>query len=111
MSAPIKAPEGAPFARILATGSYRPSRVVTNDEICQTIDSSDEWIRGRSGMTDRRCAGDAATVATMHAAAAEKARAAAARATRDGDDVLGATCRPPQPARTRARVARRPGFV
>ena len=70
MSAPIKAPEGAPFARILATGSYRPSRAVTNDEICQTIDSSDEWIRERSGIIERRWAGGDETVATMSAAAA-----------------------------------------
>ncbi len=95
MSAAIKAPEGAPFARILATGSYRPSRVVTNDEICQTIDSSDEWIRERSGITERRWAGDDETVATMSAAAAEKALAAAGLASQDVDVIIVATCTHP----------------
>ena len=48
--APITAPTGAEHARILGVGGYRPSRVVTNAEICERIDSSDEWIRERSGI-------------------------------------------------------------
>ena len=102
VSAPIKAPEGAPFARILATGSYRPSRVVTNDEICQTIDSSDEWIRERSGIIERRWAGDDETVATMSAAAAEKALAAAGLASQDIDVIIVATCTHPYQTPTAA---------
>ncbi|MEL0249625.1 MAG: beta-ketoacyl-ACP synthase III [Actinomycetota bacterium] len=102
MSAPIKAPEGAQFARILATGSYRPSRVVTNDEICQTIDSSDEWIRERSGIIERRWAGDDETVATMSAAAAEKALAAAGLASQDIDVIIVATCTHPYQTPTAA---------
>ena len=44
-------PPAAPtYARILGVGGYRPARVVTNDEICERIDSSDEWIRERSGI-------------------------------------------------------------
>ena len=43
---------GAAHARILGVGGYRPSRVVTNAEICERIDSSDEWIRERSGIVD-----------------------------------------------------------
>jgi 3-oxoacyl-[acyl-carrier-protein] synthase-3 len=60
---------GAPFARILSVGSYRPSRVVTNAEICTYIDSSDTWIRERSGIEERRWAGPDETVVHM----AEKA--------------------------------------
>ena len=70
----ITAARGAPHARILAVGSYRPERVVTNDEICRTIDSSDEWIRERSGIVSRRWAAPDETVVDMaeHAAAARR---------------------------------------
>ena len=95
MSAQIKAPQGAPFAKILATGSFRPSRVVSNEEICENIDSSDEWIRERSGITERRWAGDDETVATMSAAAAEKALAAAGITPDQIDVILIATCTHP----------------
>ena len=46
----------ATYARILGVGGYRPERVVTNDEIIERIDSSDEWIRERSGIISRRWA-------------------------------------------------------
>jgi len=95
VSASIKAPVGAPFAKILATGSFRPARVVSNDEICENIDSSDEWIRERSGITERRWAADDETVATMSAAAAEKALAAAGITADQIDVILIATCTHP----------------
>jgi 3-oxoacyl-[acyl-carrier-protein] synthase-3 len=58
-------------------GGYRPSRVVPNDEIAQRIDSSDQWIRERSGIAERRWAGPHETVAHMGVAAAGKALAEA----------------------------------
>ncbi|MFE3937802.1 3-oxoacyl-ACP synthase, partial [Streptomyces goshikiensis] len=45
----IKPAKGSPYARILGVGGYRPTRVVPNEVILETIDSSDEWIRSRSG--------------------------------------------------------------
>ena len=42
------------FSRVSGLGVYRPERVVTNDEICEKIESSDEWIRERSGIIERR---------------------------------------------------------
>ena len=95
MSAPIKAPVGAPFARILGIGSYRPSRVVTNEDICQNIDSSDEWIRERSGIIERRWADADENVATMGAAAAQKALAAAGITADRIDTIIVATCTHP----------------
>jgi len=95
MSATINVPAGAPFAKILATGSFRPARVVSNEEICEKIDSSDEWIRERSGITERRWAADDETVATMSAAAAEKALAAAGITPDQVDVILVATCTHP----------------
>jgi 3-oxoacyl-[acyl-carrier-protein] synthase III len=77
MTAKIKPSKGAPYARILGVGGYRPSRVVPNQEILQHIDSSDEWIRSRSGIATRHWAGPEETVAEMSLAAAGKAVAAA----------------------------------
>ena len=68
---------GAQHARILGVGGYRPSRVITNEEICETIDSSDEWIRTRTGIEERRWAAPDETVAMMSVAASGKALAAA----------------------------------
>ncbi|MBU6279296.1 MAG: ketoacyl-ACP synthase III [Actinomycetales bacterium] len=64
---------GAPAARIMAVGSYRPARVVTNAEVCERIDSSDEWIRERSGIIERRYAAKDESVADMSVAAAQVA--------------------------------------
>jgi 3-oxoacyl-[acyl-carrier-protein] synthase-3 len=75
VSSAIAATVGAPYARILAVGGYRPERVVTNDEICERIDSSDEWIRERSGIIERRWAAEDESVVDLAAAAAEKALA------------------------------------
>jgi 3-oxoacyl-[acyl-carrier-protein] synthase III len=71
--AQISPPSGSRYARILGVGSYRPQRAVTNEEICQFIDSSDEWIRERSGIVTRGWADDSETVLAMSEAAARKA--------------------------------------
>ena len=73
----ITAVSGAPCARMLGIGSYSPARVVTNAEMCERIDSTDEWIRERSGITERRFAAQDETVADMAVAAASKALASA----------------------------------
>jgi 3-oxoacyl-[acyl-carrier-protein] synthase III len=64
---------GAPNARIMGVGAYRPGRVVTNAEVCEHIDSSDEWIRSRSGIIERRFAEPHETVQAMSVAAARSA--------------------------------------
>jgi 3-oxoacyl-[acyl-carrier-protein] synthase-3 len=61
------------FARIHSVGGYRPPRVVTNAEVCEHIDSTDEWIRERSGIEERRWADSAESVVDMAVKAAEKA--------------------------------------
>jgi 3-oxoacyl-[acyl-carrier-protein] synthase-3 len=71
--AQISPPSGARHARILGVGSYRPKRVVTNAEVCELIDSSDEWIRERSGIVTRGWAGEDESVIDMSEAAARKA--------------------------------------
>ncbi|GHJ40933.1 3-oxoacyl-[acyl-carrier-protein] synthase 3 protein 1 [Streptomyces sp. TS71-3] len=80
----LRLPERRPGSRILGVGVYRPTRVVGNDEICDRIDSSDEWIRRRSGIATRRFAGPDETVISM---AAEAARKAMAQSGTDPGDV------------------------
>ncbi|MFF3335452.1 ketoacyl-ACP synthase III [Streptomyces sp. NPDC002888] len=69
----IKASKGSPYARILGVGGYRPTRIVPNEVILETIDSSDEWIRSRSGIETRHWASDEETVAAMSVEASGKA--------------------------------------
>ncbi|MFI6348822.1 ketoacyl-ACP synthase III [Streptomyces sp. NPDC050560] len=71
--AKLKPSRGAPHARILGVGGYRPTRVVPNEVILETIDSSDEWIRSRSGIATRHWANADETVAAMSLEAAGKA--------------------------------------
>ncbi|MEX3100102.1 ketoacyl-ACP synthase III [Streptomyces niveiscabiei] len=71
--AKIKPGKGHPYARILGVGGYRPTRVVPNEVILETIDSSDEWIRSRSGIETRHWANDEETVAAMSVEASGKA--------------------------------------
>ncbi|MDQ3431764.1 MAG: ketoacyl-ACP synthase III [Actinomycetota bacterium] len=91
MTTRIRAAKGAAHARLMGIGAYRPSRVVTNDEICAHIDSSDAWIRERSGIVSRRFAGDGESVVDMSVAAAGKALAQAGVAPEQVGCVLVAT--------------------
>ncbi|MEX0429268.1 beta-ketoacyl-ACP synthase III [Nocardioides sp. DS6] len=87
----ISAPRGADHARILGVGGYRPSRVIPNAEIVDAIDSSDEWIRTRSGIVERRWATPEETVQMMSVAAARKALERAGLEARQIDCVIVAT--------------------
>ncbi|MEU2558340.1 ketoacyl-ACP synthase III [Streptomyces longispororuber] len=71
--AKIKPSQGSPYARIMGVGGYRPTRVVPNEVILEKIDSSDEWIRSRSGIATRHWASPEETVAAMSVEAAGKA--------------------------------------
>lgn len=88
---PLQSTTGAPHARILSVGAYRPERVVTNDEICLRIDSSDEWIRERSGIVTRRFAAPDESVVDMALAAGRTAIQRAGLEPGDIDAVLVAT--------------------
>ncbi len=108
--ASITAPRGAEYARILGVGGYRPSRVVTNAEICELIDSSDEWIRERSGIESRRFAAPDESVIDMSVAAAGKAIAQAGIRPEQVSAVLVATVTHPlQTPSAAAAVADRLG--
>ena len=62
-----------PVAQIAATGRYLPDRIVTNHDLAKTIDTSDEWIFSRTGISERRVLGDDLFAADMGAASARAA--------------------------------------
>lgn len=66
-----------PGARILGIGAYRPDVIVTNADVCQWIDSSDEWIQQRTGIITRHRAPKEIDVIDMAVAAANDALAKA----------------------------------
>ena len=71
------------YSRIAGTGSYLPANVVTNDELARRVDTSDEWIRVRTGIRQRHLADPAQTSSELAYQAALPALAAV-RAGRDG---------------------------
>ena len=97
MSRGLSMRKGAAGARILGFGDYRPQRIVTNDEISQRLDTTDEWIRTRVGISERRFAGDDESVVDMSVAAAGKALATSGVLAQDIDTVIVATCSAPAP--------------
>ncbi|MET8825648.1 beta-ketoacyl-ACP synthase III [Streptomyces sp. NPDC004610] len=84
----MRAAPSGPGARVLGVGAYRPSRVVSNAEVAGAIDSSDDWIRRRSGIVTRRFAAPDETVVEMAATASLKALAQAGVAPESVDAVL-----------------------
>ncbi|MDG4832468.1 ketoacyl-ACP synthase III [Solwaraspora sp. WMMD1047] len=98
------------MSRLLSVGHYQPSRVVTNDELAELVDTNDEWIRDRVGIATRRIA-DTETLTDMATAAAGKALANSGLSAADIDLVVVATCtaidRSPN---TACRVAARLGI-
>ncbi|MFF1383021.1 beta-ketoacyl-ACP synthase III [Arthrobacter sp. NPDC058288] len=78
MSAPaLKQAPLREHTRILGLGAYRPSVIVTNEDVCQWIDSSDEWIRQRTGIVTRHRAPADVSVIDMAEGAAREALAKA----------------------------------
>lgn len=80
----IRHPAATRPVGLLGVGASRPARVVTNDEICLRIDSSDEWIYSRTGIKTRRFAEKTDTVAGL---AIEAGRNALSHAGLDGSGV------------------------
>jgi 3-oxoacyl-[acyl-carrier-protein] synthase-3 len=89
--ATINTDQGSTYAAVLGIGSYRPSRVISNAEIVDAIDSSDEWIQQRSGIKQRRFATPEETVQMMSVAASRKAIDRAGIAPEQIDCVIVAT--------------------
>ncbi|KUL31761.1 beta-ketoacyl-ACP synthase III [Actinoplanes awajinensis] len=91
MTAAIRASTPVAGSRIVGVGAYRPARVVPNAELVDLIDSSDEWIRRRSGIASRRFGAPEETVVSMAVAASLKALAQAGVPAESVDMVVLAT--------------------
>jgi 3-oxoacyl-[acyl-carrier-protein] synthase-3 len=87
----LTTPAGATHARILSVGGYRPERVVYNDELVEAINSSDQWIRERSGIVSRRWAAPDESVTDMAEHASRVTLERAGLTPADIDVVLVAT--------------------
>ena len=110
MTAALRLPATRPGSRIMSVGTFRPARVVTNDELAPRIDSSDEWIRERTGIIERRFAAPDESVADMALAAAGKALAGAGVAPEAvGMVLLASVTHPYQTPSAAAEVADRLG--
>jgi 3-oxoacyl-[acyl-carrier-protein] synthase III len=83
--------QGSAHSRIMGVGGYRPERVVMNAEIVDQIDSSDQWIRERSGIVSRRFAAKDESVVDMADAATRDALASAGLEAAQVDAVIVAT--------------------
>src|SRR5262249_14775725 len=81
-------------AAVRGTGCSVPARVVPNEEFTETIDTSDEWIRSRTGIRERRFAGVADTAATLGTEAARNALNVAGADAQDVDLIVCATVTP-----------------
>jgi 3-oxoacyl-[acyl-carrier-protein] synthase-3 len=82
---------------ILGTGAYAPARVLTNAELALTIDTSDEWIRSRSGIRERHIAAPGEMTSDMAVHAARLALADAKLQPADIDLLVIATITPDMP--------------
>jgi 3-oxoacyl-[acyl-carrier-protein] synthase-3 len=79
---------------IRGTGSALPSRIVTNAELAERVDTSDEWIFARTGIRQRHIAGEGETTGTLAVAAARQALNAAGLAPEDIGLIILATATP-----------------
>ena len=85
-------PEGRIHSRIAGTGSYLPEKVLTNADLAQFVDTSDEWIVARTGIRERHVAAEGETTSDLAYHAAMRAMEAAGVGPTDLDlIVLGTT--------------------
>lgn len=84
------------YSRIIGTGSYLPEKVVTNDDLAQMVDTSDQWIRERTGIEKRHIAVDGETTCDLAEKAARNAIAASGKSIADIDLIIVATTTPDQ---------------
>jgi len=81
-------------SRIAGTGSYLPAQILTNDELAKRVDTSDEWIRTRTGIRQRHIAAPGEKTSDLALAAARQALAAARIPPEDVDLIVLATTTP-----------------
>ena len=82
------------YSRIIGSGSYLPRNVVTNDDLAQRVDTSDEWIRARTGIRQRHIAEAGETSSSLALEASKAAIASAGIAAQEIDLIIVATSTP-----------------
>ena len=82
------------YAAIAGVGHYAPEKVLTNADLEKTVDTSDEWIRTRTGIRERRIAAENETTSAMGLAASRRALERAGIAPEDVEAIYVATCTP-----------------
>jgi 3-oxoacyl-[acyl-carrier-protein] synthase-3 len=82
------------YSRIAGTGSYLPEKVVTNKDLEKVVDTSDEWIRERTGIKRRHLAADGETTSDLALAAANNALEMAGISAEDIDLIVVGTATP-----------------
>ncbi len=82
------------YSRIAGTGSYLPEKVLTNDDLAKIVDTSDEWIRSRTGIGERHIAAEGQTTSDLGYRAALKAIEAAGIEVGDIDLIVVGTTTP-----------------
>ncbi len=95
MTTRLRLPAAVPGARLSGLGSMQPERVVTNDELAETIDTNDQWIRERVGIQSRRIADPGTSLVDMASEAGSRAVKDAGLAASEIDTVIVATCTMP----------------
>ena len=81
-------------SRIIGTGSYLPERILTNDQIAETLDTSDKWITERTGIRQRHIAADNETTADIAYESAMRALEMCKRSIKEIDLIVLATSTP-----------------
>jgi 3-oxoacyl-[acyl-carrier-protein] synthase-3 len=103
-------------SRILGCGAYLPEKLVTNDELAETVDTSNDWIVGRTGITQRYIAADGELTSDLAVAAAQRAIKAAGISASELDLLILATSTPDNTfpataAKVQARLGMRQGVA
>jgi 3-oxoacyl-[acyl-carrier-protein] synthase-3 len=82
------------FSRITGTGGYLPKRILTNHDLEEMVDTTDEWIQERTGIKQRHIAAEGETTADLGAKAARLAMQMAGKNAEDIDLIIVATTTP-----------------
>ena len=103
-------------SRILGCGAYLPEKVLTNDDLAKIVDTTDEWIVERTGITQRHVAAEGQLTSDLALAAGERAIAAAGIEVGELDLLILATSTPDNTfpataAKVQARLAMRRGVA
>jgi len=83
-----------PYSRVIGTGGYLPSRIVTNEELSRSLDTSDAWIAERTGIRQRHIAAEGECTVDLAEAASRAAMRMAGVSAADIDLIVVATTTP-----------------